>query len=516
MRRAAPLVAAGILLSRIAGLVRQRVFSHFLGLGDAADALSAALRIPNLLQNLLGEGALSAAFIPVYARLRAQGREAEATRVAGAVFGLLALLTAILVLVGVLTAPWLVDLLAPGFEGTKRDLTVGLVRVLFPGVGLLVLSAWCLGVLNSHGRFLLSYSAPVVWNLAIIVTTLLAGAGRAPADLVLVIAWAAVGGSLLQLLVQLPATLRALADGDGRPPAPAGAGESVRVVVRNFAPSVLSRGVLQVSAWVDLLIASVLGTGAAAALATAQMISSLPVSLFGISVSAAELPAMAARTGTAAPEEAVRQRLESGWRRIAFFVVPSAAAFAALGQVIVAVLFEGGEFTAADSRYVWIILAGSAVGLLATTLARLASSAFFALGDTRTPFRLAALRMLAGVGLGVILALLAPSWLGVEPRYGVAGLTLAGGIAGWLEFTLLRQALALRIGVTRIGTSYLARLWLVAAVAAGAAWLVAGSLPATLPPLPGGILVLAVFGLGYLGIARLAGLAVAAGSSGAP
>lgn len=506
MQRAAPLVAAGILLSRLAGLVRQRAFSHFLGLGDAADALSAAFRIPNLLQNLLGEGALSAAFIPVYARLRAQERHAEAAAVARAVAALLALVTSVIVLLGLAAAPWLVDLLAPGFAGAKRDLTIVLVRILFPGVGVLVLAAWCLGVLNSHGRFFLSYSAPVAWNVVIIVVTVLAGRDRAPEELVLLIAGAAVAGSLLQLGIQLPSTIRAVQGGRPADP-PAGASrEAVRTVARNFGPSVLSRGVLQVSAWVDMLIASLLGTGAAAALASAQMIGMLPASLFGMSVSAAALPAMAARTGAAAPARDLREELEAGWRRIAYFVVPSAMAFLAFGHVITGVLFQSGAFTAADSRYVWLVLAGAAVGLLASTLARLAGSTFFALGDTRTPFRLAAIRVGFGVPLGLLLALQAPGWLGVDPKYGVAGLTLAGGLAGWLEFALLRRALAPRIGPPRLEPGHVARLWLVAALAAAAGWAVLRLAEPWGQPLWGGLAVLGTYGATYLMVTRLVGI----------
>src|SRR5215211_5467485 len=168
--RSAFLVAAGILLSRIAGLIRDRVFAHYFGNSAAADAFRAAFRIPNLLQNLFGEGVLSASFIPVYARLLAHEDSAEAGRVAGAVVTLLALVVSLLVLTGVLTTPYLIDGIVPGFTGEKRDLTIRLVKILFPGAGLLVFSAWCLGVLNSHGRFFMSYAAPVLWNAAMIAT----------------------------------------------------------------------------------------------------------------------------------------------------------------------------------------------------------------------------------------------------------------------------------------------------------------------------------------------------------
>src|SRR5262245_23818409 len=172
-------VAVGILFSRIAGLVRQRVFSHYFGLTAAADAFMAAFRIPNFLNNLFGEGALSASFIPVYASLVARNERKEADRVAGAVLSLLALAVSVIVLVGVLATPLLIDAIAPGFTGATRELTIVLVRILFPGAGLMVMSAWCLGVLNSHHRFLVSYTAPVVWNAAMIVTLMVFGNGRA-------------------------------------------------------------------------------------------------------------------------------------------------------------------------------------------------------------------------------------------------------------------------------------------------------------------------------------------------
>src|SRR4051812_5661277 len=169
-KSAALLVGMGILLSRVAGLIRQTMMARYLGAGMAADAFNAAFRIPNLLQNLFGEGVLSASFIPEYAGLLGKGDEKEATRLAGAVAGMVAPPASIIVLLGVVSAPWLVAIIANGFTGEKRDLTVRLTRILFPGAGLLVFSAWCLGILNSHRRFFLSYTAPVLWNLAMILT----------------------------------------------------------------------------------------------------------------------------------------------------------------------------------------------------------------------------------------------------------------------------------------------------------------------------------------------------------
>src|SRR5208283_3359158 len=202
------LVASGISLSRVAGLVRDRIFAHYFGDSDAADAFRAAFRIPNLLQNLFGEGALSASFIPVYASLLAHKAEDEAEEVACAVFCLLALTMSCLVLIGILATPALASVIAPGFEGAKLQLTISLVRILFPGAGLLAISAWCLGVLNSHRRFFISYSAPVAWNVMMIISLVGFGGRLDQVSLTKVLAWGSVAGSALQLGVQLPQVLR--------------------------------------------------------------------------------------------------------------------------------------------------------------------------------------------------------------------------------------------------------------------------------------------------------------------
>ena len=493
------MVAAGIFLSRIVGLVRNAVFAHFFGLSWAADAFNGAFRIPNLLQNLFGEGALSASFIPVYAGLLAEGKREEARRVAGAVAAILSLGVALLVLLGVAATPWLIDLITPGFTGEKRALTVRLVRILFPGAGVFVVSALCLGVLNSHRRFFLSYAAPVLWNVAMIGCLLAAGPRSSLAELAVWLAWASVGGAVLQLAVQLPSVLRL---NEGLPLVLDAASAQVRTIGRNFLPALVGRGAAQFSAYVDVFLASFLPNGAVAALTAAQNVYMLPISLFGISVSAAELPAMSGARGDPGEVAAyLRQRLEAGLRQIAFFVVPSAVALAALGHMIAQVLYQRGRFTAEDSRYVWAILAGSAVGLLAATLGRLYSSTFYALRDTRTPLRYALLRVGLSVVLGFALVLWAPTVLGVPPRWGAVGLTLASGAAGWVEFLLLRRVLRARIGATRPGGTYLLRLWGAGAAGAGAGWGVLLGLRRLLPATPAvveGVAVLGTFGLVYL------------------
>jgi putative peptidoglycan lipid II flippase len=517
------LVGAGILLSRVVGVIRQRVFAYFLGNSDAMDAFNAAFRIPNFLQNVFGEGALSASFIPVYARLLAPqdgegeadrlAREEEADRVAWSVFTLLALVVSVLVLVGVLATPLLINAIAPGFEGEKRELTINLVRIFFPGAGALVLSAWCLGVLNSHRRFFLSYTAPVVWNLTLIGALFWAGwpeRGVPLADLgvwgrvAAFAAWGSVVGSALQFAVQMPTVLMLLR----RARLALGLANShVRTVLKNFVPVFVSRGVVQISAFVDAWLASWLGTGAVAALGYAQSLYTLPVSLFGISVSAAELPEMSSATGEQAEvAEKLRLRLSAGLRQIAFFIVPSAVAILALGDVMVGALYQSGKFGRADTVYVWAILAGSAVGLLPSTFGRLYASTFYALHDTRTPLKFAALHVALATVLGYLFALSLPPVLGFDLRWGAVGLTLSAGLAGWAELVLLRRRLNARIGPTGLPVVFGLKLWAAAGASVAAGWglkLLLGDVH----PIILAALVLTPYGLLYFALTSLWGLA---------
>jgi putative peptidoglycan lipid II flippase len=506
--RSAFLVAAAILLSRIAGLARERIFAHFFGNSAVADAFRAALRIPNALQNLFGEGVLSASFIPVYARLLAEDKKDDAGRVAGAIFSLLALAMSLLVLAGVLATPWLITVIAPGFRGETRQLTIQLVRILFPGIGVLVLSAWCLGILNSHRSFFLPYVSPVAWNLVQIVAMLIFGRRTDLPHLAVYTAWASVLGTALQFLVQLPMVLRL---------APAikfffqALSDHARTVIRNFVPVFVGRGVVQLSATVDTILASWLPVGAVAALGYAQTIYLLPVSLFGMSVSVAELPAMSSALGSDQEiAAALRQRIASSTRRIAYFVVPSAVAFLALGDVIAGAIYQTGRFSHSDAQYVWGILAGSAVGLVAQTVGRLYSSAYWALRDTRTPLRFAVVRVVLTTGLGCLFALpagapLLPKLLGLDARWGVAGLTASAGFAAWIEFLLLRGGMNQRVGRVDMAMAYYAKLWGSAALAAGLGWGLRLALHLQ-RPIVSAFVILLPYGLAYLALTTLMGI----------
>jgi putative peptidoglycan lipid II flippase len=226
-----------------------------------------------------------------------------------------------------------------------------LVRVLFPGAGRLVMSAWCLGILNSHKKFFLSYAAPVLWNVAMIATLLWFGRRSTLSDLAVWLAWGSVAGSALHMLVRLPVVLRVL--GRLRPTLMTKSPQ-VREIVRNFGPVFVGRGVVQISAYVDAWIASFLVAGSVAALTYAQNLSVLPVSLFGMSVSAAELPAMSSLRGDETTiAAAMRQRLDAGAQRIAFWIVPSAMAFLAIGDVVAGVIYQNGRFNRDVAVWVW-------------------------------------------------------------------------------------------------------------------------------------------------------------------
>lgn len=440
--RPAVAVGAGILLSRLTGFLRDIVIAHFFGTSVAAGAYTAALKIPNVLRNLLGEGTLSASFIPVYSSLLAGGAREDARRLARSVLGLLLAVAGALSALGILLAPWLTRLVAPGYGTEAAALTTDLVRILFPMAGLMILAAWALGLLNSHRRFFLPFAAPVLWNLTQI-GGLLAGAALGWERLIYALAWFTLAGSALQLGVQLPVALRLL--GSLRPTL-AWAWDPVRRVARNAAPVVGSQGIAQISSFADVLLASLLSPAAVAGLGYAQRIAYLPLSLFGTSVAAASLPEMSRDAGAEGSEaaDALTRRLSAGLFRILYFVLPSAVAFLLFSDLIVRVLFQRGAFDATSTRLVGWILAAYAVGLVAASSSRLLAAGFHALQDTRTPMRIAAAAVGGGTALGAALMFaLRARGLG---DVAAAGLALGGAVGAWANLALLWRGLRARLG----------------------------------------------------------------------
>jgi len=258
--------------------------------------------------------------------------------------------------------------------------------------------------------------------------------------------------------------------------------------------------VVQSSAFVDAMLAGLISEQAVAALTYAQSLYTLPVSLFGMSVSAAELPAMSSALGSRDQiNEQLRRRLDEGLHRIAFFIVPSMMAMMAFGDVMTGALYQTGKFGRADSTYVWGILAGSTIGLLASTLGRLYASTYYALHDTRTPLRYAVIRVVLTTGLGYLFAIPAPAMIGIDPKWGTAGLTASAGIAGWIEFALLRRTLNKRIGRTGLALAYIIKLWAGAVIGAALGWGIKLVIPPLHPIITAG-LVLVPYGLCYFAL----------------
>jgi putative peptidoglycan lipid II flippase len=477
-RAAAARVGAGIFVSRALGFVRERVFAHYFGSSDFADAWRAALRLPNVLRNLLGEGTLSASMIPVYAEFVEQGRDEDARRFAGAVLGILAVVAGAVVVTGVTVAPLLVRVFFPLWSPEKREITAVLVRILFPMVGIFVISAWAMGILDSHRRFFVSYVAPAMWNVAAIAAMVAGGLywGLGQRDLVIVLAVGAVVGGALQLGLQLPFVLRYLR---GMRVSLGRGVEGVSEAIHNFVPVVAARGVINVSGWFEVFLAGLLSTGSIAVMGYAQTFYVLPISLFGISVAASELPELSRMR-----DEDLRvlaDRVSVALRRVAYFLVPSTIGYLTLGDVAIAGLFETGAFGPEQTLVTWAVLGGFSLGLPASAGSRALSSAFYALRDTRTPARIAYLRVAVALTVGTVLMVPLDRVGLVDLRLGAAGLALGASAGAWLEYTLLRRALGRRLGPHGAGMGHLVRFTLAAVLAAAVAVALQVSLPPTAP-----------------------------------
>jgi putative peptidoglycan lipid II flippase len=525
-------VAVGIFASRIFGLVREVVTAHYFGTTAFSDVFRFALRAPNVLQNLLGEGTLSASFIPIYTRMLDEGRPRDAGRFAGAVFGLLAALAGLLSLLGVVFAEQVVTVFAAGFltdDGgagavDRFPIAVTCTRITFPMTAVLVLHAWALGVLNSHRKFFLPYVAPVLWNIAMIATLVFVGSnlvddlgptGSAEAlsagaleRLLIALCWGALVGGALQFLVQVPSVWKSL---EGfrlslSPKVP-GVGRAVAA----FGPVVAGRGVAQLGGYFDLFLAAFLVEGAIGALGFAQTLYVLPISLFAMSVAASELPELSSGRGPT-PE-----RIGRGLAQITFLTVPTVVGYLAFGFLIVTAIFRSGNFGLESTWLVYGILVVYSLGLPATNTSRLLQNVFFAMEDTKTPAKVAVQRVFLAAAVAIptmwwldrftVTDLLGPLPDSQGLRWGAVGLALGSAVGAWYELFRLRHRLAHQVDGFRVPVG---RGWKMAAVAlasaavAGAVWWLvpfggawAGRLAA--------VVVVGLFAVGYLVAAHLLG-----------
>ena len=494
MRRSGPgVAAAGIGLSRFSGVARSVLVTNILGIGLIGDAFAAAQRVPNILQNLFGEGALSAAFVPEYSRLLESDPE-EAGKLAGGILSFLLCLVAGLTAVAFLATEPITRSIAWGFTGERFDLTVQLVRIIILGTAVLVMSAWCLAILNSHGRFFLGYAAPVAWNICqIIVLIVLAISEVTGSTAAEALAWALVIGSLIQVLIQIPTVLRGNRNIRfnllWKEP-------STALVLRRFVPAVAGRGALQLSSFMDLALASLLSIGAASALAAAQAIYLLPVALIATSIAAVELPELSRSPDTATIHERVNKRL----LQMLWLVGPILALYLAAGAPIADFLFNLGglrnSIDPGDLTVIGFALGAYALGLPALLSSRLLQSVCFSTGDTTTPSRIALARVLLSAGLGLVLmfqfeqvVVINQTLVGfgdwnfvwgplpdaarnaqqLPPRLGPVGLALGSAIGAWFEFWWLRKHVLNEWSIERLTKSGLWKHTVPALIALGTA-----------------------------------------------
>ena len=494
MRRSGPgVAAAGIGLSRFSGVARSVLVTNILGIGLIGDAFAAAQRVPNILQNLFGEGALSAAFVPEYSRLL-ESDPKEAGKLAGGILSFLLCLVAGLTAVAFLATEPITRSIAWGFTGERFDLTVQLVRIIILGTAVLVMSAWCLAILNSHGRFFLGYAAPVAWNICqIIVLIALAISEVTGSTAAEALAWALVIGSLIQVLIQIPTVLRGNRNIRfnllWKEP-------STALVLRRFVPAVAGRGALQLSSFMDLALASLLSIGAASALAAAQAIYLLPVALIATSIAAVELPELSRSPDTATIHERVNKRL----LQMLWLVGPILALYFAAGAPIADFLFNLGglrnSIDPGDLTVIGFALGAYALGLPALLSSRLLQSVCFSTGDTTTPSRIALARVLLSAGLGLVLmfqfeqvVVINQTLVGfgdwnfvwgplpdaarnaqqLPPRLGPVGLALGSAIGAWFEFWWLRKHVLNEWSIERLTKSGLWKHTVPALIALGTA-----------------------------------------------
>jgi len=530
----APLVAVGILASRVMGLVRWSIMARYFGSSAHADVLRAAFQAPNALQNLLGEGTMSAAFIPVYSKMLEEGRPKDAGRFAGSILGLLSVAVCIGVLIGIWLAHPICAILMRGFVGDAAEVAAGLreidrlllavdmVRLAFPMAGILVLSSWALGVLNSHRRFHIPYFAPVIWNITIIAALLIAGSltgylyegadnyvvPEILTQLLKAVFTGGVIGGLLQFFIQLPSVISVI---KGFKFGLSTRIEGVRQSMKALGPALAGRGVAQVSAYVDILLATLLVEGAVASIGYAQVLYILPISLFGLSVAAAELPELS-RLATN-DFQRMADRIRTGLRQGLFLAIPTSLGYIALGYALISAIYQGGLFEVDDNWLVYIILATYSLGLLATISSRLLQNGFWALGDTRTPAQMAAVRATIALIIAIPTMFFLDQFsvsliVGSGPSmlyFGAVGLAAGSAVAAWIEWWFLRRQLIRRLKVNFVPLGFIGQMLLLVVIALLPALAVWHAMQ-HLSPIITGICVITVFAGSYLLISYFRGI----------
>ncbi len=433
--RSASVITPLTLLSRITGYLRDKIIALLLGAGTRSDAFFVAFRIPNMLREIVGEGAMSSAFIPVYTDVSEGKSEVEARAFVGRFLGSFALILAALTVGGILCSPVLVDLLAAQFRETpgKFSLTVGLNRWIFPYVFLVCLAAFCQSVLNAHHRFAAAAAAPIFLNVALVLGAALVSP-RLPEPTYGLAAGVLVGG-VLQIAIQVPQLVKLRAVGR---PALGWRDPAVRSVLLLLAPRLFAYGINTINTVISTRFAASLGNANVSHLYYANRLKELVLGGFAVSLATAILPLLS-RQALSPDREAFKSSLAFTLRLISFVTIPATVGLIVLKSSIVRVLFEGGRFGAADTLATANALAALAAGLLFFAGVRVVVPAFYALKDTRMPVVAAA----ADCATFIVLCVLLTRPLGLP------GIGLSASAAASVNMAILIAVLRRREGRMR-------------------------------------------------------------------
>ena len=434
--RSASIIGAATMTSRLLGLVRDQVLAYLFGAGNAMDAFTIGFRIPNLMRDLFAEGAMSAAFVPTFTRrLAALGRD-EAWKLGNQLINVLIVTTGLLVVAGIVFAAPLVSLFAGDYAEVpgKLELTTTLTRIMLPFLSLVAIAAAFMGMLNSLQHFFTPALSPAMFNLAMIASgfalvPLMPRLGLPP---ITGMAIGAIAGGFGQVIMQWPALHRA---GYRYRPMLNLRDPGLREILRLMGPGTLGLAAVQINLLVNTVLATGEGTGAVSWLSYAFRLMYLPIGLFGVSIATAILPALSQQAVRGAPD-AMRQTISSALRLTLMLNVPATIGLVALATPIVALIFERGSFTAADTAATAAALACYAPGLLGYSAVKIVVPSFYALGDSRTP----ALISVGSVALNVALNLLLVKFLGYR------GLALGTAIAAVVNAVTLLHVLRRRLG----------------------------------------------------------------------
>jgi putative peptidoglycan lipid II flippase len=413
-------------LSRIAGFTRDIIMASILGAGPVADAFFVALKLPNFFRKVTAEGAFSVSFVPLYAEVMEREGKERADIFASRMFSIMFCLLAVLTFIFMIAMPLIIYLIAPGFneDPERYDMAVDMSLITFPYLFLMSLTALLGGVLNARNKFAPFAFAPVLFNVTLIAALLLSdwfeNAGYA-------LSWGVLVAGVIQLIFLYVSTR--------------GAGvhiafsvpyfsDNAKTVFKRMGPGIIGAGVLQINLFADLIIASFLAEGAISYLYYADRLNQLPLGVIGIAVGTALLPMLSkemAAQNTAKAKDLFNRALEM----CLLLGLPAAVALFVVPHFLVSALFERGAFESADTYYTGYVLMGYAFGLPAYIGVKVLSTTFWAQGDTKTPVNTAIVATIANIIIGLILS-----------RYiGVAGIAVATGIAGWLQYILLNKKL---------------------------------------------------------------------------